>query len=67
VREIKVLKERLFEPSRVTFEAETSSTGTELAKLLQKTRFPLYTINVDAAQDDSLALSVKAFSSTSAQ
>ncbi|MGZ3723490.1 MAG: hypothetical protein ACXVA9_11195 [Bdellovibrionales bacterium] len=67
LREIKVLKERMFEPTRVIFEAETSTTGTELAKVLQKARFPLYTVAVDGAQDDSLALSVRALSSASAQ
>lgn len=67
VREIKVLKERLFAPSKVVFEAETSLTGTELAKVMQKARFPLYTVAIDGAQDDSLALNVRALSSASAQ
>ena len=67
LREIRMLKERLFEPNRVTFEAETSVTGQELAKSLQKTHFNLYSVEVDGAQDDSLALSVKPLSSSSAQ
>ncbi len=67
VREIRVLKERLFEPSRVVFEAETPMSGQDLAKVLQKARFPLYSLEVDSAQDDSLALSVRALSSSSAQ
>lgn len=67
LREIKVLKERSFEPAKVVFEAETAVTGVELAKTLKKTKFPLYTIAVDAAQDDSLAMTVRALSSASAQ
>lgn len=67
VREIKVLRERFFAPSRVVFEAETSMNGTDLAKVIQKARFPLYTVAVDGAQDDSLALNVRALSSASAQ
>jgi hypothetical protein len=67
LREIKVLKERLFEPQRVIFEAETGATGTELAKAVQKAKFQLYTVSVEGAQDDSLALSVRALSSASAQ
>jgi len=67
VREIKVLRERLFEPSRVVLEAETPSTGPELAKIIQKTKFPQYAIAVDGSQDDSLALSVRPLASSSAQ
>jgi hypothetical protein len=63
VREIKVLKERLFEPSRVVFDAETAVSGTDLAKTLQKTKFPLYSVEVQNSQDDSLALSVRALGS----
>jgi len=67
MREIKLLRERLFEPSRVTFEAETNTTGTELAKSLQKARFQRYRVEVDGVQDNSLVLSVKALSPSSAQ
>ena len=67
LRDIRVLKERSFEPNRIVFEAETTVTGQELARTLQKTKFSLYTVEVDGAQDDSLALSVKALSSSSAQ
>lgn len=67
VREIKVLKERLFQPSRVVFEAEVAVPGTELAKTLQKTKFPQYAMQIESAQDDSLALDVKALSPSSAQ
>jgi hypothetical protein len=68
MREIRVLKERLFEPERVTFEAETPVSGQELAKVLQKTRFPLYTVQLEGApQDDSLALRVHSLSSASAE
>ncbi len=67
LRDIKVLKERLFEPNRVIFEAETSISGQDLGKVLQRAQFPLYQVKVDGAQDDSLALSVRAYSSSSAQ
>jgi len=67
LREIKLLKERRFEPGRVTFEAEAVSSGQELGKLIQRTQFPLYQVSVDGAQDDSLALSVRSMFSSSAQ
>jgi hypothetical protein len=67
LKDVKVLKERLFEPGRVTFEAETPVTGRELAQLVQKTQFPLYQVAVDGAQEDSLALTVRALSSSLAQ
>jgi hypothetical protein len=60
LRDIKLLRERLFEPSRVTFEAETGLTGTELGKTMQKAKFQQFRVDVDSAQDDSLVLSVKA-------
>lgn len=59
MRDIKLLRERMFEPSRVTFEAETGVTGTELGKTMQKTKFQQFRVDVDGAQDDSLVLSVK--------
>ena len=67
LREIKTLRDRLFEASRVTFEAETSTTIEELAKSIQKARFPQYKVDVEGAQDNSLVLSVKALSPSSAQ
>lgn len=67
VREIKVLRERLFEPSRVTFEAETNATGGVLAKSLAKASFPQYRVSIEGSQDNSLVLSVKALNPSSAQ
>lgn len=67
IREIKLLRERLFESSRVTFEAETNTTGAELAKSIQKAKFPLYKVEVEGVQDNSLVLSVKALAPSSAQ
>lgn len=67
LREIKILRERLFESSKVTFEAETNTTGTELAKSVQKGKFPLYRVDVEGAQDNSLVLAVKALAPSSAQ
>lgn len=63
VRDIRVLKERLFEPHRTTFEAETSTSGQELAKLIEKANFSEFRVAVDSVQDDSLVLSVRALSS----
>jgi hypothetical protein len=60
LRDIKFLRERLFEPSRVVYEAETNLTGTDLGQALKKTRFPQFRVDVSGAQDDSLALAVKA-------
>lgn len=60
LREIKKLRERLFEPSRVTFELESSITASELAKSFQKARFSDFRVQVEGSQDDSLVLSVKA-------
>lgn len=59
VREIKTLRERLFEPGRVTFEAETAVSGSELGKSLQRTRFSSFRVDVEGAQDDSLVLNVR--------
>jgi hypothetical protein len=67
LRDIRVIKERLFEPSRVVFEAETPISGVELGKVLQKTKFVLFTVGVQNAQDDSLVVNVQALSSASAQ
>ncbi len=63
VRDIRVLKERSFEPSRVTFEAETSSTGHDLAKLLKKSSFPRFKVEIDNTEDETLVLSVRSLSS----
>lgn len=60
LRDIKVLRERMFEPSRVTYEAETGLSGTDLGLALRKTNFQRFRVDVGTAQDDSLALSVKA-------
>lgn len=67
LRDIKMLRERLFEASRVTFEAETNSTGSDLAKSVAKTNFPQYKVSVEGAQDNSLVLAVKALNPSSAQ
>lgn len=60
LRDIKLLRERLFEPSRVTYEAETGLTGTDLGLALRKTKFQQFRVDVGTAQDDSLALTVRA-------
>lgn len=64
VRDVRVLKERLFEPSRVTFEAETVVNAAELANHILKGSFPQYKVDLDSVQDDRLVLSVRPLSST---
>ena len=67
VREIRQIRERLFEPSRVTFEVETSVNGMDLAKSLEKARFDKFVVRVQDSQDDGLVLAVRSTSPTSAQ
>lgn len=64
VREVRALKERLFEPSRVTYEAETQASAGDLAKSLRAARFNGFNVAVESVQDNGLVLSVRA---TSAQ
>jgi hypothetical protein len=64
LREVRVLKERLFEPMRVTYEIETSASGADLAKAITHARFTGFNVNVEGSQDNSLVLGVRA---TSAQ
>ncbi len=59
VREIRMLRERLLEPFRTTFESESSLGGGELGKVIQKARFPHFTVDVSSAQDDRLVIVVK--------
>ncbi|MGE3684573.1 MAG: hypothetical protein AB7G93_22880 [Bdellovibrionales bacterium] len=67
VREIRDLRERLFEPGKLVYEAETALNGDDLARVLQRARFSTFRVDVDSARDDGLVLSVKALSSASAQ
>lgn len=61
VREIRMLRERLLEPSRITYEGESSVNGADLGKVLkEKARFQHFTVDVASAQDDRLVLVVKA-------
>lgn len=59
VREIRVLRERLFEPSRVIYESESTVTGAELARALEKVKFAGFRVSLEGSQDDSLVLSVR--------
>ncbi len=59
VREIRSLRERLIESTRVTYEGETSVSGGELGKAVERTRFPQFKVDVSSAQDDRLVLNVK--------
>lgn len=67
VREIKLLRERLFEVSRVTFEAETAVKAAELAQSLKRAQFPQFKMDVESVRDDSLVLSVTPLSPPNAQ
>jgi hypothetical protein len=61
VREIRLLRERLIEPTRITFESESAVNGSELGKILkEKARFNQFLVDVSAIQDDRLVLVVKA-------
>lgn len=59
VRQIRFLRERLLEGERTTFEGEASVGAGELAKVLQKARFPHFQVSVSSAPDDRLVLAVK--------
>lgn len=59
IREIKLLRERMFEASRVTFEAETPTSGGELAKAIARNKFNQFRVEVDSVQDNGLVLSVR--------
>lgn len=64
LREVRSLKERLFEPQRIIYDVETQNSSADLAKALSRASFKNFTVNVESNQDDGLALSVRA---TSAQ
>jgi hypothetical protein len=59
VREIRMLRERLLESSRTTFEGETSVGGAELAKAIQKTKFQQFSVSASSGPDDRLVLVVR--------
>lgn len=59
LRDIKLIRERLFEPSRVTYEIETGTTSNELSKAIAKSQFPQFKVEVGSVQDNSLTLTVK--------
>lgn len=65
LREVKVLRERLFEPTRVIYEIETAASGQDLAKSVQQANFPAFAVEVEDSQDNSLALSVRASGASS--
>lgn len=67
LRDIKLIRERLFEPSRLTYEIETSTSSLELGKAIAKTQFPLFKVEVGTVLDNSLVLSVRSLSSSNAQ
>jgi enamine deaminase RidA (YjgF/YER057c/UK114 family) len=67
MRDIKLIRERLFEPSRLTYEIETGTSSIELGKAIAKTQFPLFKVEVGTVLDNSLVLSVRSLSSSNAQ
>ncbi len=64
VREIRLLRERLLEASRTTYEGEAMVSGAELVKAIQRTRFSQFNVSASQGPDERLVLVVK---STSAQ
>lgn len=59
-RELRGLKDRLFEPARVTFEVDSQVPATDLAKVLAKYRHPNFQVEVREAGLENVALWVKA-------
>lgn len=59
VREIRALRERMIESTRTIYEGDVSVSGGELGKVLQRSRFPHFNVDVSSAQDDRLVLVVK--------
>jgi hypothetical protein len=60
LRDVRALRERWIESGRVVYEAEASVSGQDLAKVIEKSRFPDFRVEVSSSRDDGLALSVKA-------
>ncbi len=63
VREIRSIRERLIEPTRTIFESESTVNASDLAKAIERSRFPQFKVDVASSQDDRLVLVVKGGSS----
>lgn len=59
VREIRLLRERVMEASRTTYEGEAMVSGAELVKAIQKARFSQFNVSASQGPDDRLVLVVK--------
>ena len=59
LREIRAVRERLFEPGRVTYEVDTPKTGTELGRVLERTRLGNFGVAVAEARDEGVILNVR--------
>lgn len=59
VKDLKTLRERLFEPGRTTFEADTSLTPQNLALAFRGKSFPQFRVQVGPVENDVVNLSVK--------
>jgi hypothetical protein len=60
VKDVKSLKERLFEPGQVIFEADLSGQVTELSERLKTLEIPGFQVKLAESLDKSLVLDVKA-------
>lgn len=61
VRDIKSLRERMFEPSSITFEVDASSSAKQLAEEITRQKFARFKVEVSNVKSDGLDLSVKAW------
>lgn len=58
VKDIKTLKERLFEPGRVVYEMDSAATSDQLAALLRQRSFPRFQVNVSNVRPEGVELRV---------
>jgi hypothetical protein len=60
IRDIKTLKERLFEPGRVVYEMDSAATSDQLADLLKQRNFPRFQVSVGDVRPEGVELRVTA-------
>lgn len=60
VKDFKTLKERLFEPGKVSFEADSSATAEQLAQAIKSKSFPKFKLTVTSVRPDGVDLRVQA-------
>ncbi|MGE4130020.1 MAG: hypothetical protein AB7F86_00190 [Bdellovibrionales bacterium] len=67
LREVRLIRERIVEAERMTYEVESSISAEDLGQVIGKAKFPGFHVQVSGRQDNSLILAVKATGSSSAQ